>query len=175
MKRVWAGLSMGLLVAACGGGDALVSRPTWQPPSGATPASGTYVYIESESTDTIGQGRTTTYTQTNSTILMSTSGARLSFEVQGAQNWNADFLASDGDGIVVGFWGDLSIYPPPRPDDGGLHFRGDGRQCTVVSGWFVVDRIGFDAQGLSLIELRFQQRCDGNTSVLRGKIRVELR
>lgn len=161
-------------VVACGGGSSFGSRPTWQPPAGATPSSGSYVYLESESNDKIGQGRNYLYTQTTSTtILMTTSGARISFSVQGAENWNGDFEVSDNGNLIVGFWGDLPIYPPPTPGEGGLLWSGEGRSCSVVSGWFVIDRVGFRAGRVSLVEMRFEQRCDGGASVLRGKIRIE--
>jgi hypothetical protein len=168
-------LSLALLLGGCGGGGSPFSRPDWQPPAGATPSSGTYVYLESESTDYIGQGRTSTFTQTNATILMSTTGARVRISVSGAENWTGEFLASDSlDQVAIGFWGDLPLYPPANPADGGISWSGEGRSCTTATGWFVIDRLEFRAGQVSAIELRFEQRCNGGTSVLHGKIRIEL-
>jgi hypothetical protein len=173
--RAWVA-AVAVVLAACGGGDTFVgSAPTWQPPAGATPASGTYVYLESESNDYIGQGQTRTYTQTNAQILMSTSGARVRITVSGSEDWTGEFLASDDlDRIVIGFWGDLPLYPPANPDDGGISWSGEGRSCTSATGWFIVDRVGFSGGEVSSIEMRFEQRCNGGQSVLRGKIRIEL-
>jgi hypothetical protein len=174
--RSWIAVAALFVLAACGGGDALVgSRPDWQPAPGATPASGTYVYLESESNDYIGQGQTRNYTQTNAQILMTTSGARVRITVSGSENWTGEFLASDDlDRIVVGFWGDLPLYPPANPADGGIAWSGDGRSCTSATGWFVIDRVGFRGVDVSSIEMRFEQRCNGGQSVLHGKIRIEL-
>lgn len=166
---------LAFVLAGCGGGDAyLGARPAWQPPPGATPSSGSYVYLESESNDYIGQGQTRLYT-TDAQILMSTSGARVRITVSGAQSWSGEFLASDDlDRIVVGFWGDLPLYPPADPSSGGISWSGEGRACTSATGWFVIDRVGFRGVDVSSVEMRFEQRCNGGQSVLRGKIRIEL-
>ena len=49
----------------------------WQPAAGATPASGNYVYLQSDAGDYIGAGKVYTYTPANSTIALSSSRAYL--------------------------------------------------------------------------------------------------
>src|SRR6185369_13952748 len=57
----------------------------WQPPAGATPASGNYVYLASDAGDFVGQGATNTYTAANSTITVSSNSGRLTVSVAAGQ------------------------------------------------------------------------------------------
>ena len=79
--RSWLVVAAAVVMSACGGGGegaeeaALREQPLarsgptrppknlWQPPAGATPASGNYVYLQSDAGDYIGAGATITYTQ----------------------------------------------------------------------------------------------------------------
>ena len=43
--------------------------------------------------------------------------------------------------------------------------------CSVPTGWFSVDHIAYDEFGnMSELDVRFEQRCDGNTPALHGQI-----
>ena len=143
----------------------------WQPAPGATPATGNYVYLESQSGDYIGEGRKYLYTQANAIVSLVTQGARLSVGVSGDQSWSGNFQAMNSlSRLEVGYYGDLRRYPFHNPVKGGLDWSGDGRGCNTLTGWFVVDSATFSGSTLIAVDLRFEQHCDGNAPALRGKI-----
>ncbi len=144
----------------------------WSPPAGATPATGNYIYLASDPGDFVGMGSTTTYTPANAVIALQTSGAHFSISV-GGQN-----ISQKGDfqGMNVltqlqpGYYPNLQGYPFNNPTAGGLQWEGDGRACGQVSGWFIIDSIGYANGAITSIDLRFEQHCGSNFPALRGKI-----
>lgn len=141
----------------------------WQPPAGSTPATGDYVYLESDAGDYIGGGLTYGYTEANATIAVVTGEGRASVSVD---DWNGEFKAmSSLDRLQPGYYGDLSRFPFHNPMKGGLDWSGQGRGCNTLSGWFVVDRVTYVDGVLTALELRFEQHCEEGTPALRGKIR----
>lgn len=144
----------------------------WEPPAGATPASGTYVYLESEPGDRIGQGLTYLFTPDNTEIMTDAGGASLYVYVIGDENWRGRF---DGMNSItrfeVGYYGDLEQTPTHNPLKGGMDWYGGARRCSDIDGWFVVDSATYDGETLTAIELRFGQQCEGDSAVLYGAIR----
>lgn len=159
------------LLAATAPGPIAPPAGLWQPASGATPASGNYVYIESSAGDYIGGGHTYTYTGANATFGFSGTGSLVHVNVTGNQNWAGDFKGRDSLAeLQVGYYGDLRRYPFHDPAQGGMNWSGDGRGCNTLSGWFVVDNITYDSGKLSAVDLRFEQFCGGSTGALHGQI-----
>ncbi len=145
----------------------------WAPAPGATPASGDYVYLESDSTDFIGQGATHTYTRANAQLVINAPTTVLAVSITGDQRWSGEFAVMDGlRQLQPGYYGDLQRWPFSNPAKGGLSWLGEGRGCNMLSGWFVVDSVSYTGSTLSAIELRFSQTCDGGLGALRGKIRL---
>ena len=143
----------------------------WEPASGITPATGNYVYLESQPGDFIGQGGSYTYTPADSLTMVSAPGGRLSVSINGNENWNGDFQAMNFLGqLEVGYYGDLQRYPFHNPVAGGLSWSGEGRGCNTLTGWFVVDSVTYDGTTLTAIDLRFEQHCEGGTAALNGEI-----
>ena len=144
----------------------------WSPPAGSTPASGNYVYLHSDSGDYIGQGRTELYTASDTTMNLFTRSGGLGFSLQRAQSyWSGDFQAMNGlTQLQPGYYGSLQRYPFHNPVRGGLSWSGEGRGCNTLTGWFVVDSITYLGGTISSLDLRFEQRCEGGASALRGKI-----
>jgi len=141
----------------------------WQPPAGALPASGNYVYLQSDPGDYVGAGQTATYTPLNSFINMTALGGRATVSVDG---WLGDFQAmSSLAQLQPGSYGDLRRYPFHNPVKGGLSWFGQGRGCNTLKGWFVVDQVTYSAGALTSLELRFEQHCEGAGAALRGAIR----
>lgn len=140
----------------------------WQPPPNALPASGNAVYLESEAGDYIGEGRPYLYTPLDSLLSVSTDGERLVVQVRGDQSWEGSFRPMQGlPSLRPGYYGNLGNYDPAR---GGLTWHGEGRGCTPA-GWFVVDRIEYSGQQVTLLNLRFEHRCSHSSSALRGAVR----
>jgi uncharacterized repeat protein (TIGR01451 family) len=145
----------------------------WSPAPGATPVSGSYVYLQSEFGDYIGGGSTYTYTRANAQLNAVSAGGLLQVSIRGDQDWSGDFQAMIGLAqLQPGYYGDLQRYPFHNPVKGGLSWSGQGRGCNTLRGWFVVDSISYSNGELAAVELRFEQRCEGGSAALRGKIRV---
>lgn len=143
----------------------------WQPAPDALPASGNYVYLQSDAGDYIGQGLTRIYTPATATFSVTGIAGRLHVYLSGAQYWIGDFQAmSPLPQLQPGYYGDLQRYPFHNPVKGGLDWWGDGRGCNTLRGWFVVDHVAYTAGALSAIDLRFEQHCEGGTPALRGQI-----
>ena len=150
-------------------GPAAIPSTLWRPPAGATPASGDFVYLQSDAGDYIGGGATYTYTQANSSIVVTATGRHLSVGVEG---WSGDFEAMNTvSRIEPGYYPDLIRWPFHNPAKGGLSWFGQGRGCNTLEGWFAVDRVTYVGNTLTALEMRFEQHCDGSTPALRGAIR----
>jgi hypothetical protein len=143
----------------------------WQPPTGAIPASGTIVYVESSPGDYIGGGRTYTYTKANSVITVGTTANRANLSIRGDEDWDATFAEpSSNQQVTTGYWENLGRYPFNVP---GLSFTGEGRGCNTLLGRFIVDQISFTGSTLSTLTLRFEQKCEVSGQPLRGFLRYD--
>ena len=143
----------------------------WAPASGATPATGRYVYLQSDAGDYIGQGQTYLYTDSNATLSASSNGNLFHVGVSGPAWWGGDFKAmSDLTQLQPGYYGDLQRYPFHNPAKGGLSWSGQGRGCNTLTGWFVVDSVTYVGGSVASIKLRFEQHCEGGVPALRGEI-----
>ena len=67
------------------------SPGAWRPASGATPATGSYVYLVSDPGDYVGAGKTYTYTPGNAEITVKAEGGLISVTVTGDEWWSGDF------------------------------------------------------------------------------------
>ena len=143
----------------------------WQPAPGATPASGKYIYLQSDAGDFIGGGQTFLYTEANALLSVSASGGGLAVTVNGNQNWSGEFRAMNSLGLLQpGYYGDLRRYPFHNPVKGGLSWSGQGRGCNTLTGWFVIDNVTYVGGVLTAIDLRFEQHCEGGAPALHGQI-----
>ena len=143
----------------------------WEPAQGITPATGNYVYLESEPGDYIGAGENYLYTGVTALITVNAANARLSVGIRGDEGWSGDFEAMSGIGsLEVGYYPDVQAYPGHNPTKGGLQWSGEGRGCSMVTGWFVIDSVTYDGEMLTAITLRFEQLCGGSTGALRGEV-----
>jgi hypothetical protein len=138
----------------------------WSPAPGSTPASGTYVYLNSDPGDYIGAGQVLTYT---SSITVSVSGGLLSIGVAG--DWGGSFEVMNSiNNLQVGYYGGLIRYPFNNPTKGGLSWSGQGRGCNTLTGWFALDHVTYTNNVLTSFDLRFEQHCEGGTAALHGAI-----
>jgi hypothetical protein len=148
------------------------SGTTWQPPAGATPATGNYVYLQSDTGDYIGAGSTHLYTQATAAITTTTGTGLFNLRVEGDESWSGDFKAKDAlTRLEPGTYSDLTRYPFHDPAIGGLDWSGEGRGCNTLTGWFVIDSVTYTGTVITAIELRFEQHCEGAAPALRGKLR----
>ncbi len=147
---------------------------SWQPPEGSTPASGDFVYLESETGDSVGQGRTLLATSANASLQGTPFGASFHLRAeQGGAAWVGDFRAMNSRwSLEPGFYPSLSRHPLHDPKQGGLSWSVESRACAALDGWVAIDELVNDADGsVASIVMRFEQRCAGDTGALRGKLR----
>lgn len=143
----------------------------WQPPAANTPATGSYVYLQSDAGDYIGQGRSYLYTLSDSALTFTLNDGHLRVHVDGDEWWHGDFQAmSSVVPLRVGYYPMLQRYPFHNPARGGLDWSGDGRGCNQLTGWFAIDSISVNAGTVTAVDLRFEQHCEGWSQALRGKI-----
>ncbi len=155
----------------------VVSPPAglWSPPDGATPVTGNFVYLESDSGDYIGAGQDYSYTSANARITVNSGNAHFSVSIDGDERWNGDFQAmSVIDFVEAGFYDDLQRYPFHNPVKGGLSWSGEGRGCNRLTGWFMVDSVTYNGNTLAAVDLRFEQHCEGGGPALHGAIRWDV-
>jgi len=148
----------------------------WAPPSGALPATGNVVYLESDVGDFVGQGLVRAYTPLNSVITVGgggfvTAGNRFQLTVDGEEEWTGFFQAMDSiPDLQPGYYGNLQGFPAGNPAFGGISWYGEGRACAGTAGWFVIDSVTYSGSVLDSIVMRFEQRC-GVAAALHGYIR----
>jgi hypothetical protein len=141
----------------------------WSPAAGATPASGNYVYLQSDPGDWVGGGGTYLLTPSNSTIMATASGAHVTIDA--AAGFAGEFVGMNVlSQLQPGYYADLRRFPFNNPTKGGMNVAAFNRGCNVLSGWFVVDGVTYSGGTLTSIDLRFEQHCEGAVPALRGKI-----
>lgn len=161
-------------------GPAAVPANLWRAPVGSVPASGNFLYLQSETGDPIGQGKT---------MLVSTDGryavdsvnprnsdAYVNFNVyeSASGRWNASFQSMIGlNRLQVGFYDHTMRQPFHNRAFGGLALSGNGVACNTSIGWFAIDKAIYSGATLVALHARFEQRCDDSISVLRGELNWE--
>ena len=147
-----------------------VPQGLWAPAPGVTPATGNYIYLESETNDWVGAGQTYTYTP-DSTVTVRSIDGFLSVVVAGNPEWYGYFLAmSSLHALRPGLYGDLTRYGFNNPTKGGVLWWGGGRGCDTLHGWFTVDNVTYHADSLKAVDMRFEQHCEGAAPALHGAI-----
>lgn len=141
----------------------------WQPAAGVVPASGNYVYLESDPGDYIGAGRAYLYTPATAVLGVSVSGGRLTITVNGDEIWQGFFVTmSSLTDLEQGYYPDLASYPG-NPAKGILEWWGDGRGDDDT-GWFAIDSVTYADGALTAIDLRFMQHTGAGKPFLHGVI-----
>jgi hypothetical protein len=146
----------------------------WAPSPAAVPASGNFVYLQSDFGDPIGLGGTYLYTGATALLELQANGGGLVMRVDGAgfDDWTGSFRAMNSLPLwQPGYYGNLQRYPFHNPTLGGLDWSGQGRGCNTLSGWIVVDSVTYSGVDLVAVDFRFEQHCDGGAPALRGRVR----
>jgi len=146
-----------------------IPEALWNPDPALLPATGNFVYLESDVGDYIGGGLTYSYNEPYDTISVSAFNNRVTVGVGG---WTGNFVGMNTlDTLEVGYYGDLQRYPFNNPAKGGLSWYGNGRGCNKLSGWFAVDSVRYSGTELAEIQIRFEQHCEGGDPALNGIIK----
>ena len=143
----------------------------WHAPTGATPPTGSYVYLQSDQGDFIGQGLTRQYTKADAVLSFTTTGAHLRLGVNGDDSWTGEFQGMSSIAqLQPGYYPGVLRYPFNNPTTGGLAWSGNGRGCNELSGWFVIDDITYTAGAVTSVDLRFEQHCEFAGPALHGQV-----
>jgi hypothetical protein len=144
------------------------------------PASGTYVYLQSQPGDYIGQGAEELYTSANAFIDGSLPQGGSTFNARVVQGnyvewWYFTIAAPIGQPLAVGSYTGAvraAFRPAGTP---GLDISGNGRGCNTLTGKFNVTALTFSTYGeVSLFDATFEQHCEGGSTALVGRIRLEI-
>jgi len=143
----------------------------WSPASGATPATGNYVYLEGDAAEPIMHGTSASFTPTESTLSVSDQHGDLSFYVSNSTTYSGDLHAmAPYTAVVPGYYAIDPQAPIWNPVNPTLKVGSRDFQCSdAIGGWFVVDSVAHANGALTAVDARFEQRC-GTQGTLHGQI-----
>lgn len=164
-------------------GPAALPAGLWRAPAGTLPASGSYLYVQSDAGEAIGDGKTFLMTGKDTQFFAAWSAPyntdayfRLSAQStqQGAGDWTGEFQSMIGlKKFQVGFYDHVSRVPFQNRAFGGLIWSANGKGCNTSIGWFAVDKAVYVGDNLTALHARFEQHCDNLTPALRGELNWE--
>lgn len=143
------------------------------PAAASTPQ--TFLTLNSQPGDYIGQGVTETFTPADGTFSVSNTSDSVSISFNTAtysQFWSLDF----GSPTTVKF-GDGEYDRAQRtafrsPTRSGIDVNGDGRGCNTDTGRFLVSDFALNPDGtIARLAIDFEQHCEGATPALYGSFR----
>src|SRR4051794_17986296 len=187
-KRGWAreALRLRLLVVPVAMVAALVSASPAPAvvnlpiPTIPIPETGSFLYLNSQPGDFIGQGLEGLYTGGDNTISIVEADAAHSdiraavLEQGGADGWGVEIAAPQGQALAVGSYiGAMraSFHDPAKP---GFEVLGYGRGCNQISAKFDVLAVEYDGDGnVALLDVIFEQHCEGLAPALFGRFRYD--
>lgn len=147
----------------------------WMPPIGSIPATGNYVYLQSDQGDFVGQGQNYLYTPANANVRFFTYSATpqtVEIRVEDSDIWRGEFQGLVSmTALQPGYYPGVIRVNDSNPTKGGLDWGGHGRGCNELSGWFVVDNVTYTNGTVTALSVRFEQHCEKGASALRGAIR----
>lgn len=156
-------------------GPIAIPADLWRADATAVPASHNYVYMKSDLGDFIGDFNLNPtvrlYTPADARIDVTTTTGAVKFEIAGDLKWEGVFAARAGlPHLLVGFYGGLGGTFPVDPARGGMNWMGDSRSTGALKSWYAIDKVEYDGDTLTLIDLRFEQHGGGARPALRGQI-----
>jgi len=92
----------------------------------------------------------------------------------GGEDWDVNFAAPVGAFFERGMSITARRFFLQEENEGGLEISGDGRACNEIEGNIEVNDATFDSDGLVALELSFEQRCDGQSTLLKGNLQIAL-
>jgi hypothetical protein len=133
----------------------------------------TYLQMQSQPGDYIGQGQTYNFTPANAQMgaSASPSGFHMGLSASDGQWWNVDMVPASGQVLAPGNYPNATRYPF-NGSGNGLSVDGDGRGCNTLTGSFNVTQALFSAVDNSLLNFQatFTQHCEGAAPALTGTV-----
>lgn len=151
-----------LATAACDSGSPTEPEPNPEP---------SFIRLESDAGDYIGQGQRYEYTRSNAVLSVHADGNSLSVMIDGDEWWFGDFqLPSTETRLEAGTYANLTRFPFHSAAAGGLSWFGEGRGCNTLTGSVTISEVEYQGEELRAVDLTFEQRCENSSARLRGTI-----
>jgi hypothetical protein len=157
-------------LAAPRGDAATVTLPPGTIP---VPTAGSFLYLNSQPGDYIGQGEERLWVEPSSVVDGSLVAPWLFFG--GGGGYGVELQAPSPQALAVGSYAGATRYPFNPPGTPGLNVSGNGRGCNTLTGSFDVDELTIAPTGEVLVfQATFEQHCEGASApALFGRIRIE--
>lgn len=96
---------------------------------------------------------------------------------RGPKDWyHLNFLAPGGERLQRRTYTDAERYPFQTQGKPGLDFSGNGSGCNKLTGRFEINEISYSsANQIDLLEATFERRCEGDTTIIYGRVRYDRR
>lgn len=139
--------------------------------TGPTLSGPNMIQLTSDVGDYIGGGRSYEYTGANAIINIKAVEGHLTIGVAGDEGWHSDFvMPASAKQLQKGTYQNLDGYPFQLPNAGGFDWSGEGRGCNTSRSSVTIDDVGYEADSLVALDMRFEQHCDGTVPSLRGTV-----
>ena len=149
----------------------MVLIPSWA----AATSPSTFLTLQSQPGDYVGQGQTVTFTPSDGTFQIrghkNSSQLVLDFQTPDLSSyWSVLFISPNGAKLGLGEYEGASSAPP-NPNTSTLQAAGDGRYC-FDTGRFLISDLTFAADGsVQSLAIDFEQHCNAIGPALYGVIR----
>ncbi|MFA7403542.1 MAG: Ig-like domain-containing protein [Pelobacteraceae bacterium] len=130
-----------------------------------------YLYLQSDTNDYVGGGKSYYFTQDNIQLHSSFNGRKISITPMNGQTQigNGDFVVPDTlSQLQTGYYGNLTRYPFNDPAIGGMDWDMSSHGCNNLSGWFAIDNITYNSGIVTAIDFRFEQHCEMHSPAMYG-------
>jgi hypothetical protein len=137
----------------------------------------TFLYLNSQPGDYIGQGIQQTFTPADGPFAVQTyssGGLQVSFHTPDYSSWwYLDFGPPSGSKFVKAEYEGAQRFAFHSPTKPGIDVFGDGRGCNTDIGRFLLSQLTLATDG-SVVSLAidFEQHCEGATPALYGSVRI---
>jgi Bacterial Ig domain len=135
-------------------------------------AGGTFLTMDSQPGEYIGQGQPYFYTPANSTFTATAFANAVQVQVtQSGESWMLDFQAPNSGRLVPGLYPAAVAWPSQTTGSPGLSVSGFGRGFSTITGQFTVTQAVYDPSGnIISFAASFVQYADGSSSALTGQV-----
>jgi Calx-beta domain len=135
----------------------------------------TYLYLNSQPGDYIGQGITQKFTSADGTFTVSNGTNTLTVSFNSSDNsqwWILDFGSPQSMKFARGQYVGAQRTPFRSPTRPGIDVFGDGRGCNTDAGQFLVSDFALALDGtVARLAIDFEQHCEGALPALYGSVR----
>lgn len=135
----------------------------------------TYLYLNSQPGDYIGQGIKQTFTAADGTFTVSNGASTVNVTFNSSDNsqwWTLDFGSPQSMKFARGQYVGAQRTPFRSPTRPGIDVSGDGRGCNTDAGQFLVSDFALALDGaVARLAVDFEQHCEGALPALYGSLR----